>query len=206
MEGDRMTESLSADDWDRRYSGAELVWAAAPNRFVAEALDGVEPGRALDLAAGEGRNAVWLAERGWEVTAVDFSVCGCREGAGARRRTRRARHVGGRGPVVASCAGLLRCGRPRLPARDTGPARPRAIRCSGGAGPRRPPRRRRPSPRQPRQRHGGTARPGGAAHTERDRRSAARPSHRACGAGRAGGATSTGPRTALDALVVARRP
>lgn len=64
---------MSAEDWDARYRDAELLWTAEPNRFVAAELDGVAPGRALDLAAGEGRNAVWLAERGWTVTAVDFS-------------------------------------------------------------------------------------------------------------------------------------
>ncbi|MFN8121611.1 MAG: class I SAM-dependent methyltransferase [Thermoleophilia bacterium] len=67
-------------DWDRRYTAAELVWTARPNRFlVAEALP-LAPGRALDLAAGEGRNAVWLAERGWTVTAVDFSAVGLEKG------------------------------------------------------------------------------------------------------------------------------
>jgi 2-polyprenyl-3-methyl-5-hydroxy-6-metoxy-1,4-benzoquinol methylase len=60
-------------EWDRRYATAELVWTASPNRFVVEETAGMRPGRALDLAAGEGRNAVWLAERGWRVTAVDFS-------------------------------------------------------------------------------------------------------------------------------------
>lgn len=64
---------MSAEDWDARYRDAELLWTAEPNRFVAAELDGVAAGRALDLAAGEGRNAVWLAERGWTVTAVDFS-------------------------------------------------------------------------------------------------------------------------------------
>jgi len=61
--------------WDNRYAAApDLVWTAEPNRFVvAEAAD-LPPGRALDLAAGEGRNAVWLAGRGWQVTAVDFSA------------------------------------------------------------------------------------------------------------------------------------
>ena len=64
---------MTSADWDRRYSGSELVWTARPNRFlVAEAAD-LPPGRALDLACGEGRNAVWLAERGWRVTGVDFS-------------------------------------------------------------------------------------------------------------------------------------
>lgn len=66
---------MDAAGWDERYRGSELVWKAEPNRFVAEELAGLEPsGRAVDLAAGEGRNAVWLAERGWEVDAVDFSA------------------------------------------------------------------------------------------------------------------------------------
>ncbi len=63
-------------EWDRRYETAELVWTASPNRFVVEETEGLAAGRALDLAAGEGRNAVWLAERGWRVTAVDFSAVG----------------------------------------------------------------------------------------------------------------------------------
>jgi SAM-dependent methyltransferase len=60
-------------DWDRRYRGTELVWTAQPNRFVVEELGELPPGRVLDLGSGEGRNAVWLAEGGWQVTAVDFS-------------------------------------------------------------------------------------------------------------------------------------
>ncbi|PWU45728.1 class I SAM-dependent methyltransferase [Micromonospora globispora] len=60
--------------WDERYASApELVWTAEPNRFVVEEVSNLSPGRAIDLAAGEGRNAVWLAQQGWEVTAVDFS-------------------------------------------------------------------------------------------------------------------------------------
>lgn len=62
--------------WDQRYSGPDLVWGAHPNRFVAEELAALPPGRAIDLGAGEGRNAIWLAERGWRVTAVDFSAAG----------------------------------------------------------------------------------------------------------------------------------
>ncbi|WP_327370382.1 class I SAM-dependent methyltransferase [Streptomyces sp. NBC_01217] len=66
---------MDAAGWDERYRGSELVWKAAPNRFVGEELADLKPtGRAVDLAAGEGRNAVWLAERGWEVDAVDFSA------------------------------------------------------------------------------------------------------------------------------------
>jgi SAM-dependent methyltransferase len=62
--------------WDQRYSGPDLVWGAGPNRFVADEVTALPPGRAIDLGTGEGRNAIWLAERGWRVTAVDFSAVG----------------------------------------------------------------------------------------------------------------------------------
>jgi len=65
---------MDAAGWDERYRGPELVWTAKPNRFVERELAGLPAGRAVDLAAGEGRNAVWLAERGWDVDAVDFSA------------------------------------------------------------------------------------------------------------------------------------
>lgn len=67
---------VNRDDWDRRYSTDELIWRAEPNRFAVEHLAQLDPGRAIDLAGGEGRNAVWLAELGWEVTVVDFSAVG----------------------------------------------------------------------------------------------------------------------------------
>ena len=62
--------------WDERYSGPDLVWGAGPNRFVAAEAAPLLAGRAIDLGTGEGRNAIWLAERGWQVTAVDFSAAG----------------------------------------------------------------------------------------------------------------------------------
>ncbi len=65
---------MTSDDWDRRYAGTELVWSAGPNRLFAAEVAELAPGRALDLACGEGRTAVWLAEQGWDVTAVDFSA------------------------------------------------------------------------------------------------------------------------------------
>jgi len=71
---------VDRQQWDERYSGAEFEWSMHPNQFVAEQLDGLPPGRALDLASGEGRNSVWLAERGWSVTAVDFSRVGLEKG------------------------------------------------------------------------------------------------------------------------------
>jgi SAM-dependent methyltransferase len=67
---------MDPNDWDDRYSTEELVWRAEPNRFLVEQVQGMAPGRALDLACGEGRNALWLAEQGWRVTGVDFSGVG----------------------------------------------------------------------------------------------------------------------------------
>ena len=64
---------MDAEAWDARYAASELVWSAEPNQFVAAECADLPPGRAVDLAAGEGRNALWLARRGWQVTAVDFS-------------------------------------------------------------------------------------------------------------------------------------
>jgi SAM-dependent methyltransferase len=65
---------MDAASWDARYAASDLVWGDEPNRFVVEELAKLPPGRALDAAAGEGRNALWLAECGWQVTAVDFSA------------------------------------------------------------------------------------------------------------------------------------
>jgi 2-polyprenyl-3-methyl-5-hydroxy-6-metoxy-1,4-benzoquinol methylase len=65
--------SFAREDWNARYAGTELLWTAQPNRLFAAEVEGLPAGRALDVACGEGRNAVWLAERGWRVTAIDFS-------------------------------------------------------------------------------------------------------------------------------------
>lgn len=64
---------MKREDWDRRYAERELVWSAEPNRFLVAETGELRPGRALDLACGEGRSSLWLAERGWKVTAVDYS-------------------------------------------------------------------------------------------------------------------------------------
>ena len=64
---------MDAEAWDERYAATELVWSPGPNQFVEAECAELTPGRALDLAAGEGRNALWLARNGWTVTAVDFS-------------------------------------------------------------------------------------------------------------------------------------
>lgn len=71
---------MDANSWDERYAAAEAVWSPEPNQFVPSELADLPPGRAVDLAAGEGRNALWLAGRGWQVTAVDFSSVGLERG------------------------------------------------------------------------------------------------------------------------------
>jgi SAM-dependent methyltransferase len=67
---------MAAERWDERYAAREYVWEVTPNQSVERYLASLTPGRAIDLAAGEGRNAVWLARHGWQVTAVDFSPVG----------------------------------------------------------------------------------------------------------------------------------
>jgi SAM-dependent methyltransferase len=88
---------VDSAQWDERYSGAEYEWKMAPNQFVAARLADLTAGRALDLAAGEGRNSVWLAEGGWRVTAVDFSRVGLEKG----RKLAASRGVAGIDWVVA---------------------------------------------------------------------------------------------------------
>lgn len=65
---------MEREDWDLKYAGDELLWRAEPNRFLVEATSDLRPGSVLDVACGEGRNAIWLAERGWRATGVDFSA------------------------------------------------------------------------------------------------------------------------------------
>jgi SAM-dependent methyltransferase len=65
---------VDATDWDERYRAAELIWGAQPNRWVVHELSELPPGTGVDLACGEGRNALWLAARGWRMIGVDFSA------------------------------------------------------------------------------------------------------------------------------------
>jgi len=67
---------MNSHEWDARYDEKELVWSAEPNVFLPPIVSQLEVGTALDLACGEGRNAIWLARRGWEVTGVDYSSVG----------------------------------------------------------------------------------------------------------------------------------
>lgn len=65
--------SSSPADWDARYLASQSVWSLEPNQFVVEDLNDLAPGNMVDVAGGEGRNALWFASRGWQVTNVEFS-------------------------------------------------------------------------------------------------------------------------------------
>jgi SAM-dependent methyltransferase len=77
-----------ADRWDQVYAGEPHLYTTEPNALLVEVAQGMKPGCALDIGVGQGRNAGWLAARGWEVTGVDVSGEGVRQaqtsGAGVR--------------------------------------------------------------------------------------------------------------------------
>lgn len=77
---------MRAEQWDERYRAADLVWGTQPNRWVERELADLPPGRAVDLACGEGRNALWLARRGWQVSAVEFSGVALEKGRALESR------------------------------------------------------------------------------------------------------------------------
>jgi SAM-dependent methyltransferase len=68
--------------WDERYRSAHALWSGNPNRHLVTEADGLPPGTALDAGAGEGADAIWLARRGWRVTAVDISSVALERAAG----------------------------------------------------------------------------------------------------------------------------
>lgn len=67
-------------DWDARYAAEPRLWGAEPNAHVRERLAQADPGHLVDLACGHGRNALWLARRGCQVTAVDHSAVALDQG------------------------------------------------------------------------------------------------------------------------------
>ena len=68
-----MNQSSAENYWDEVYNGSNAVWSGQPNVHLVTAVTGLEPGRVLDLGCGEGADSVWLAQRGWQVSAVDIS-------------------------------------------------------------------------------------------------------------------------------------
>ncbi len=72
--GDRFTPGAQATDWDARYNeGDGPRWSGRPNGRLLAEVSGLTPGRAFDVGCGEGADAIWLARRGWTVTAIDVS-------------------------------------------------------------------------------------------------------------------------------------
>ncbi len=69
----KMTENLWLDRWNERYSSEEFAYGTEPNNYLKEKLEKLKPGTILFPAEGEGRNAVFAATKGWEVSAFDIS-------------------------------------------------------------------------------------------------------------------------------------
>jgi SAM-dependent methyltransferase len=67
-------------EWDGRYSRAGRVWSGRPNGSLVAEIAGLDRGSALDVGCGEGADAVWLAQRGWRVTALDVSQVALQRG------------------------------------------------------------------------------------------------------------------------------
>lgn len=78
-----MTAGDPAAFWEERYAGKPQVWSGRVNRVLADVAGELPPGRALDLGCGEGGDAIWLAEHGWTVTAVDISAIAIERGRAA---------------------------------------------------------------------------------------------------------------------------
>jgi SAM-dependent methyltransferase len=68
--------------WDQRHAARDPIESSEPDPTLVGEIGSLRPGRALDLGAGDGRNAIWLASHGWQVTAVDFSQVALDRGRG----------------------------------------------------------------------------------------------------------------------------
>ncbi|MCD9199007.1 SAM-dependent methyltransferase [Aeromicrobium wangtongii] len=69
-----MSQDLFTEDyWDDRYASEDRIWSGQPNPQLVDRIAAMAPGRALDVGCGEGADAIWLAQQGWTVTALDVS-------------------------------------------------------------------------------------------------------------------------------------
>ena len=83
-----MPEQSDQAFWDERYlTHPTAIWSGRPNEYLLREAVDLQPGRALDVACGEGADAIWLAERGWQVTAVDLSPVALQRGAALAEQT-----------------------------------------------------------------------------------------------------------------------
>jgi SAM-dependent methyltransferase len=67
------TEMFTEAFWDERYRSGATTWSGNPNPHLVDQVAGLAPGRALDIGSGDGADAIWLAQRGWQVTGADVS-------------------------------------------------------------------------------------------------------------------------------------
>ena len=103
--GGKSPSVTSAEYWDAKYETEEFIYTKVANRFVIELCADLKPGKAIDLAGGEGRNTVWLAEQGWQVENVDISRKGlakCLEFAQERGVSDRVRVLNASGDTFKS--------------------------------------------------------------------------------------------------------
>lgn len=85
--GEHMSDQETKEHWEQHYGERDRIWSGRVNVQFAAVVADLTPGQALDLGCGEGADAVWLAERGWDVIAVDISdtaLARAREAASAR--------------------------------------------------------------------------------------------------------------------------
>jgi SAM-dependent methyltransferase len=66
--------TVMAAHWDQRYAERDQIWSGRPNLALIAEITGVAPGRVLDLGCGEGADAIWLGQQGWQVVGVDVSA------------------------------------------------------------------------------------------------------------------------------------
>ncbi len=110
-EGPNGTNPTRVELWDARHAAHDPIESAEADPTLVEVAATLTPGAALDLGAGDGRNAVWLAAHGWSVTAVDFSAVALEPRAGAGGEDRRRRRLAPRGlaDLAAACGFLRPC-------------------------------------------------------------------------------------------------
>jgi SAM-dependent methyltransferase len=77
-----MASADAHEFWEQFYAERDQVWSGRPNTVLVEEVGDLAPGTALDLGCGEGADAIWLAERGWRVTAADISQAALDRAAG----------------------------------------------------------------------------------------------------------------------------
>jgi len=76
---------VDAEEWDERYADQEQLWSGRPTGTLLVEVGALTPGTALDVGCGEGGDAVWLAQQGWQVTGLDVSRVALTRAAGAAR-------------------------------------------------------------------------------------------------------------------------